>query len=48
MVFLYAELFALLLVSFLAGSAVAAVAVRLLVRHSADQVASYGSREAVR
>jgi hypothetical protein len=41
MVLLYAELFALLLVSFLVGCAVTGGLVRLLVRRHADRVSSY-------
>jgi hypothetical protein len=41
MVLLYAELFVLLLVSFLLGSGLAAGVVRLLVRQRADRVAAY-------
>jgi hypothetical protein len=41
MLLLYAELFVLLLVSFVAGCGLAAAAVRLLVRQRADRVAAY-------
>lgn len=44
MILLYAELFTLLLLAFLAGCGVAAVVVRVLVRQTAEDVTPYTAR----
>lgn len=44
MTYLYVELFVCLLLSFLAGCALAAATVRLLVRRTADDVTPYSAR----
>jgi hypothetical protein len=45
MTYFYVELFALLLLSFFGGCAAAGLAVRLLVRRTAEDVTPYTARE---